>query len=79
MLVLCNPEWLETFDTDRRGERVVIVDGCLSAAPGAGFGVRFGEAFGVVDLVLVGIGDLGFVVVLGVRGVFGVGGSFLMK
>lgn len=56
-----------------------IVDVCLPAAPGVGFGLRFGEAFGVFVLDFAGLGDRNFAGVLGVRGVFGVGGSFLMK
>jgi hypothetical protein len=63
-----------------------MVGACFSAAPGVGFAraldVDFGvtlELLGVLVLVLGGMGDRSFVGVLGIRGVFGVGGSFLWK
>lgn len=67
----------DIFDTDRRGERVSIA-GCLRPAPGLGFGLTLGLVCGVFVFDFVGTGDRGFGV-LGVRGVFGVGGVFLWK
>lgn len=65
------------FDTDRRGERVSIA-GCLRATAGVGLGLTLGLVLGVLDFDLSGAGDRGLRV-LGVRGVFGVGGVFLWK
>lgn len=62
---------------------------CFPAAPELGLGLRFGvglgdgfgEGFGVSVLDFARVFDCGFkgVLVLGVRGVLGVGGSLLMK
>lgn len=78
--MLSKPDWLETFETDRSGERVSMA-GCLAAAPGVGLGLNadadldrdLGLGLGLLDFA--GIGDRTFEGVLGVRGVFGVGGS----
>lgn len=80
-------ELWETFDTDRRGERVSMA-GCLRVGPAAALGLAlelalglaqestFGLALGGTKFIEPGAGDRGFRV-LGVRGVFGVGGSLL--
>lgn len=63
------------FETDRSGDRWSIAED-LRAAAEARLGLSF--ELGVLDLDFPGAGDRGFGV-LGVRGVFGVGGSFLWK
>jgi hypothetical protein len=68
-------EAFETFETDRSGDRWSIADD-LRTAREARLGLSF--VLGVLGLDLSGAGDRGFGV-LGVRGVFGVGGSFLWK
>ena len=76
--MLSTPDWLETLETDRSGDRVSIVGGCFGAAPGVGLGLVFeldrGLGLGLgLFLVLAGAGDRGFEGVLGVRGILGVG------
>jgi hypothetical protein len=60
---------LETFETERNGERVSMFTGCLPAAPELGLGLRFGvgleigfgdgfgEDLGVSDLAFAGVVD----------------------
>lgn len=78
--VFCWLDWLDTFETDRKGERASIAGGCLRAAGTSGFGlpvVDFGdfEALGLFPdrgllvgfgLLVEGFGVLVFLVLSGI-------------